>query len=57
MGAPGQLGRPGYATVSALLMAAALLAGNLGSLTQAILIVLALMGVAAAGSRRCRCSW
>jgi len=37
------------ATVSALLMAAALLAGNLGSLTQAILIVLALMGVAAGG--------
>jgi hypothetical protein len=37
------------ATVSALLMAAALLAGSLGGLTQTILIVLALIGVAAGG--------
>ena len=37
------------ATVSALLMAAALLAGRLGGLTQTILIVLALIGVATGG--------
>jgi len=37
------------ATVSALLMAAALLAGRLGGLTQTILIVLALVGVATGG--------
>jgi SMODS and SLOG-associating 2TM effector domain 1 len=37
------------ATVSALLMAVALLAGRLGGLTQTILIVLALMGVATGG--------
>jgi hypothetical protein len=37
------------ATVSALLMAVALLAGRLGGLTQATLIVLALMGVASGG--------
>ena len=39
----------GTATVSALLMAVALLAGRLGGLTQTILIVLALMGVATGG--------
>ena len=39
------------ATVSALLMAAALLAGRLGGLTQTILIVLALIGVATGGYR------
>jgi hypothetical protein len=37
------------ATVSALLMAVALLAGRLGGLTQTTLIVLALLGVAAGG--------
>ncbi|HEX6760835.1 MAG TPA: hypothetical protein VF086_20855 [Propionibacteriaceae bacterium] len=37
------------ATVSALLMAVALLAGRLGGLTQTILIALALMGVATGG--------
>jgi hypothetical protein len=37
------------ATVSALLMAVALLAGTLGVLTQTILIVLALIGVASGG--------
>jgi hypothetical protein len=37
------------ATVSALLMAAALLGSTLGALTQTILIVLALAGVAAGG--------
>jgi hypothetical protein len=37
------------ATVSALLMAAALLTGSLGALTQTILIVLALIGVAVGG--------
>ena len=37
------------ATVSALLMAVALLAGTLGGLTQTTLIVLALIGVAAGG--------
>ena len=37
------------ATVSALLMAVALLAGRLGGLTQTILIVLALIGVATGG--------
>jgi hypothetical protein len=39
----------GTATVSALLMAVALLAVRLGGLTQTILIVLALMGVATGG--------
>ena len=39
----------GTATVSALLMAVALLAGTLGGLTQATLIVLALIGVATGG--------
>jgi len=39
----------GTATVSALLMAVALLAGRLGGLTQTILIVLALIGVATGG--------
>jgi hypothetical protein len=39
----------GTATVSALLMAVALLAGRLGGSTQTILIVLALMGVATGG--------
>jgi hypothetical protein len=38
------------ATVSALLMAVALLAGNLGGLTQTVLILLALIGVAAGGT-------
>ena len=37
------------ATVSALLMAVALLGGSLGALTQTVLIVLALIGVAAGG--------
>jgi hypothetical protein len=39
----------GTATVSALLMAVALLAGRLGGLTQTTLIVLALIGVATGG--------